>query len=105
MEDRPINSSEWRTYTIIGKIDSNSKGISFGGICNNNGRFYFDNFKISFQGKNGDFKAVTLSNPSFEKPIIDNLIPHWTEGISSEHQRVKGFKITSSKDASQGIFH
>jgi hypothetical protein len=38
MNDRPIKSNEWRTYTIEGEMDANADKINFGGLFFNNGK-------------------------------------------------------------------
>ncbi|TDW50348.1 hypothetical protein EV144_102787 [Flavobacterium sp. 270] len=53
MQDRPIKSKEWNSYTIEGTIDENSKSLSFGGLCLFNGKFYFDKFELLIENEKG----------------------------------------------------
>lgn len=61
---RPIRSSEWKIYTIEGRIDSNADRLSFGALCQFNGRFYYDDFKVEVEkGK----QWFTFYKEEFEK--------------------------------------
>ncbi|RZN82598.1 MAG: hypothetical protein EVB11_07725, partial [Winogradskyella sp.] len=46
MGNRPITSNKWKSYTVIGTIDSKSDDLNFGAICSYNGKFYFDKFEL-----------------------------------------------------------
>ncbi|WP_440879571.1 DinB family protein [Tenacibaculum sp. C7A-26P2] len=103
MYDRPITSNEWRYYEIDGFIDSNSKALIIGGLCKNNGAFYFDDFSLSFQNEKGDFEPYKLLNSDFENVHSENVLAHWSEGYSTEKTYgVKGFNVSLTNDAVQG---
>ncbi|WP_346882756.1 DUF664 domain-containing protein [uncultured Algibacter sp.] len=103
MRDRPIKSNVWKKYTIEGSFDSNAKQLNFGGICSSNGKFYFDNFKLFLENDKGDYAVVEIDNSSFEKEVIDGVIPRWSQGISKgEIVKVKEFKIKSNTDSVEG---
>ncbi|WKN41129.1 DinB family protein [Tunicatimonas pelagia] len=98
MYNRPIQSDEWYTYVIEGEADENADKLYFGGICFQNGQFYFDNFALYVENKEkeGEFDPVEIENASFEQKIENNQISDWTEGGYSGDVRVKEFTISSS---------
>jgi len=102
MEDRPITSNKWASYTIIGTIDSKSEKLSFGGISRNNGKFYFDKFELYIEDDNGEYQPVKLDNASFENKVVNNTIPNWSNG--GEGSRVREFTFTTSEDAVDGDY-
>jgi len=104
MGDRPIKSDIWETYTVEGKIDSNSKTLRFGGLSVYNGQFYFDDLKLFIENNKGDYELVEVENSSFESKITKGVIPKWNQGISEKIVRVKEFKISQSKDQCHGDF-
>ncbi len=61
---KPIRSNEWKIYTIEGIIDSNADRLSFGALCQFNGRFYYDNYKVEVDNGRNWF---TLYKDEFEK--------------------------------------
>ncbi|SKC77780.1 mycothiol transferase [Ohtaekwangia koreensis] len=103
MNDRPIKSNEWRTYTIEGEMDANADKINFGGLCVNNGKFYFDNFEFYVQNDAGKLQKAPIKNGSFEMPAAKNIIPEWNEGTNPlAPVRVKEFTIASANEGTQG---
>ena len=71
---RPVRSREWKIYTIEGKIDSDATQLAFGALCQYNGKFYYDDFKIQIEtAKN---KWQTVFSDDFE-----NNLDGWTMGI------------------------
>lgn len=105
MSDRPITAPTWQPYVIEGTIDSNSETLNFGGVAEYNGRFYFDNFKLSIENDKGVFEPVTLQNHSFEQPVKSGTLPKWSLGITKDKiVKVREFELTSSTDASDGKY-
>ncbi|RKR10377.1 uncharacterized protein DUF664 [Flavobacterium sp. 90] len=103
MSDRPVKSKEWKSYTVEGTIDANSKSLSFGGLCLYNGKFYFDKFELLIENDKGVFEPLAVLNSSFETPIKDGDIPKWSFGISKDAVvKVKEYKITSDKSSVDG---
>jgi hypothetical protein len=103
MSDRPVKSKEWKSYTVEGTIDKNSKSLSFGGLCLYNGKFYFDKFELLIENDKGVFEPLAVLNPSFETPIKDGDIPKWSFGISKDAVvKVKEYKVTSDKSNTDG---
>lgn len=65
MWERPVRSKDWKTYTIEGKIDDDATQLVVGMLCELNGRFYFDNFKVEVEKETG--KWETIFTADFEK--------------------------------------
>jgi len=74
MWNSPIRSSEWKSYSIEGIIDSNANALTFGALCQFNGKFYYDDFKLEVE-KEKD-KWITVFTSDFENSSED-----WTQGI------------------------
>jgi Protein of unknown function (DUF664) len=105
MVDRPIRSNQWQAYTIEGEMDENSGTLSFGGICNGNGEFYFDDFVLMIQNDKGVMEKAMIENPGFELGMINSEIPSWVQGVSSDHPvRVQGFSFSASAERVQGSY-
>lgn len=103
MGDRPITSDTWQTYTVEGTIDANSEVLNFGGLCQYNGKFYFDDFKLLIENDKGIFEPVTILNGDFEQKVKNGAIPGWTHGVSRKQAvSVKEYEITSSDDKTNG---
>jgi len=105
MGDRPITSDEWTSYTIEGTINAKSKNLNFGGICYNNGQFYFDHFEVFIEDAEGVFQSVDIENPSFESNIKGGMMPGpgWHHGIGrAGAQIIKEFSFSSVEDATDG---
>lgn len=104
MSDRPIKTNEWQSYTVEGKIDANSKSLSFGGLSMYNGKFYFDKFELYIENDKGILVSVQIPNSSFEMLSKNNEIPKWSLGIENNQMvKVKEYKITSEKDRKDGV--
>ena len=105
MGRRPIKSSEWAEYAVKGTIDSKADELVFGGICTNNGRFYFDKFEVFIEDDNGTYEQVEIENPGFETKIQNRIIPGWNPGISKgEVDLVKEFTSSSTEDNVEGNY-
>ena len=103
MTDRPIKTNKWQSYTVEGTIDSNSKSLSFGGLCLYNGKFYFDKFELFIENEKGILVAVQIPNSSFEIQPKNNEIPKWNLGIANNQKiKVKEYAITSDSDKKDG---
>lgn len=103
MSDRAVKSKEWQSYTVEGTIDENSKSLSFGGLCLNNGKFYFDKFELLIENAKGVFEPLVVLNSSFEMPVKNGDIPKWSFGISKgKIVKIKEYKISSDKSSVDG---
>lgn len=105
MYDRPIKSKEWQSYTVEGTIDENSEKLVFGGVCELNGKFYYDKFQLFIENAKGVFEPVTILNSSFETLATNTDIPKWNLGNAKQKNvKVKEFKISSDKSSVDGKF-
>jgi hypothetical protein len=105
MDDRIIKSNEWRTYVIEGETTEAPIEILVGGWCQNNGKFYFDNFEVYIQDDHGDFGKATMNNADFEMLVGENKIPGWVEGITMKRtERAKGYTLSSGEDRTLGNY-
>ncbi|MEN2414684.1 DinB family protein [Flavobacterium mesophilum] len=103
MNDRPIKSKEWQSYTVEGTIDENSQTLVFGGLSSLNGKFYFDNFQLFIENAKGVFEPVTILNSSFETPATNTDIPKWSLGTPKQKNvKVKEYTISSDKSSVDG---
>ncbi|AWA29402.1 hypothetical protein HYN48_04495 [Flavobacterium magnum] len=103
MGDRPITAGDWKSYTVEGTIDANSSVLNFGGLCEYNGSFYFDDFKLSIENDKGGFDPVSIRNGSFEQRVKNNTIPEWTMGISKDKAlKIKEYDVASADDKTAG---
>jgi len=75
MWKRPIRSTEWKTYTIEGNIDSAATQLTFGALVELNGKFYYDNFKVEVEKEKN--KWITVYTADFEKNMDG-----WARGIN-----------------------
>lgn len=99
MMDRPITSNQWKIYTIEGEMDEHAETLNFGGLCVNNGKFYFDDFELSIQNKEGVYEKIIIDNAHFENQIIDERIPGWNRGISKKKEVfIREFTISIEKN-------
>lgn len=105
MSDRPVKSKEWKSYTVEGTIDENSKSLSFGGLCLYNGKFYFDKFELLIENTKGVFEPLTILNSDFETVVKNGEIPKWSLGTKKNSEvKVKEYKITSDKSNVHGNY-
>ncbi len=93
MYDRPVIINQWKTYKIEGRIDSGAYRLAFGGICYFNGDFFYDNFKLKIETKQG-WQNIDINNGNFENKAKDG----WNTGIGKNPFKVKGYDIVFEKD-------
>jgi hypothetical protein len=104
MQNRPIKSDNWDTYTVQGVIDAKSEKLVFGGICSNNGNFFYDAFELYIEDDTGEFQPVPIDNASFETQVTTNSFPGWTSGISGAKILVREFSFASIQDRVDGDY-
>lgn len=67
-------SENWQTYMIEGIIeDENSQSLTFGVRCSNNGKFFFDDFKMEIETAPDNWVSLKIQNPGFE---VTPKVPH-----------------------------
>ncbi len=102
MQDRPIQTDEWKTYSISGTIDEDADSVSIGAICEGNGQFYFDDFVLQIETTPGNWQTVNLTNANFEKNSISNSLPEsWMSFYNNSPKFVYSF---SSSDSYKGSY-
>jgi pimeloyl-ACP methyl ester carboxylesterase len=69
MQNRPIRSRTWKTYTVEGKIDSSAHQLAFGTLVMYNGKFYIDAAKLEIETTKDVWKTV------FAADFEDNTNP------------------------------
>lgn len=104
MGNRPIKSDAWTSYTVQGVIDAKSERLFFGGICTNNGTFFYDQFELYIEDANGEFQIVDIENSSFETQMTDNTIPGWNQGVSGDQVFVQEFSFITTEDRVDGRY-
>ena len=67
MGNRPVRSSEWKTYTVAGEIDPAATKLAFGALVTLNGKFYYDDLKVEVEKEKG--KWETIYSADFEKDM------------------------------------
>lgn len=104
MKDRPILSTDWRSYEITGKIDSDAVWIMFGCMLIGSGEAWFDNVHLS-AATGTRSEEIALPNSDFE---VDSAgapprgwffsSPGYTAGVTAETS-FTGRKSVSVKSA------
>ncbi|MBN1224052.1 MAG: peptidase S41 [Candidatus Aminicenantes bacterium] len=77
MDDRPIQSSDWREYEISGKVDSDALTVFFGGILSGNGQSWWDGFRLWAKGEGGDWEPLDIRNSGFEEDTAGQKPSYW----------------------------
>lgn len=93
-------SQEWEQLEIEGTLSEQTKSIELGAYCQNNGDFYFENFKLLIEDDNGNTEQFPLGNQGFEKKITaDEFVPDWKQGESDGMAiRIKEFTLKTIYD-------
>lgn len=101
--DRPAKKNEWQTFVVEGTMDENTDKLQFGGVCQYDGEFYFDDFHLYVEDITGAMKEVRFRNSGFESPVVNGIIDHWKgAGGDKETVNVKEFTIETSDDHTEG---
>ncbi|KAG1650159.1 hypothetical protein GQR58_028270 [Nymphon striatum] len=100
MMDYKKFSQEWEQLEIEGTLSEQTKSIELGAYCQNNGDFYFENFKLLIEDDNGNTEQFPLGNQGFEKKITaDEFVPDWKQGESDGMAiRIKEFTLKTIYD-------
>ena len=103
MMDRPATSGTWKTYTITVSFDKEAKALNIGGLCMQNGDFYFDDLKLLIEDENGDFVEAPIQNASFEQSNQERPLLGWSSGIVEGQQlKIKEYEPQVTQDATSG---
>lgn len=84
----PVRSTGWKTYTIDGTIDTGATRLYFGALTEMNGKFYYDNFKVTVETAPGKWK--TIYSEDFEKELSG-----WSQGIGMADAGINNLYKTS----------
>lgn len=89
-------TSEWNSYEIKGTVNPDGKTLNIGAFAEDNGDFYFDDFKLEvLNPKTAKWMNIPLKNAGFEEEIA--FEKNWAEGIGrNKITHVKNFSITAS---------
>lgn len=66
MDDRPVTSSSWGTYEIVGLVDADAVEVVFGGFLTGEGTAWFDDVSLEVQDSAGTWSHVPVVNAGFE---------------------------------------
>lgn len=67
MQDRPVTTTEWGEYSIIGTVDTAATGIAFGAFLFGKGKVWVDDIRLfTRNAATEEWKPVAIENPSFE---------------------------------------
>jgi len=102
MGDNPITENSWKRYTIEGSFGENAKMLNFGAYADQNGDFWFDNFEVELEQKDGTFKKLEIDNPGLEVFDEHGYPRGWRAGIGGKIERVMEFDFSSSNDRNEG---
>ncbi|MCA6067046.1 alpha/beta hydrolase [Chryseobacterium sp. RG1] len=88
-------TKEWKNFQIEGNVSPEGKILNIGAFAENNGSFYFDDFKLDvLDPKSLKWVNIPLKNGGFEEGLIAGK--DWSEGIGRKVTHVKNFTITAS---------
>lgn len=90
MADRPITSSEWAVYEIVGTVADDAQSIVFGCFLLGTGQVGVDEFELLVGGESG-WEQVEIRNPGFEAGNAGARPPGWG-GMNP------GYKFSVSKE-------
>lgn len=97
LESKPINTSEWASYQIIGMVDKNAKTIVYGAFLKGMGKMWVDNFQLEVE-ENGSWKPLPIKNGSFEV-INQNGPKDWIGGSPGYNYKLVSKDIPEGKNA------
>lgn len=76
MMDRPIRDTQWKVYTIAGKVDKKASRLNLGGLYQHKGYFWFDDFHVYVETTRGVWSELPLADGDFEADTAA-LRRHW----------------------------
>lgn len=69
MDDRPITSTDWQQYEIIGEVAPDAMRIVLGAFIKGKGTMYWDDVHLYYK-ENDEWKEIPLKNSDFEADDI-----------------------------------
>ena len=88
MNDRPVMSKNWDTYTLESTVDKKAPWLGFGFLNLGNGAFYYDDLHLSVETEPGVWSPIPIENGGFEN---ETLAP-WQQTSMGLPVRVYGAK-------------
>jgi hypothetical protein len=72
----PIRDTQWKVYTITGKLDKKAKTLYAGGMYRHKGYFWFDDFHVYVKTSRFKWTEIPLDDAGFEDDTAA-LRWHW----------------------------
>lgn len=85
MENKPVRSKDWKTYSIDGKIDTGAYQLAFGALCQYNGKFYYDDIKVDVETSKGKWKNIFVVNFENGNDTLEQGIQRWHSGFNKNY--------------------
>jgi C-terminal processing protease CtpA/Prc len=95
MGDRPVTSSEWGDYEIVGEIADDAEWIVFGCFLLGMGQVWVDDFRLEIGGGEGGWSPIELRNPGFEDGEVGEKPVGWSA-------RTPGYLFEVTEQVAQG---
>lgn len=90
-------TDKWQVFEIKGTVDNGAEVLNIGAYCQNNGDFYFDDFKVEVRKGTEKWQTIAISNSGFEEDKAKGDL--WRDGISKNSiVTVKNFAIEYSNN-------
>ncbi|MCP5051558.1 MAG: peptidase S41 [bacterium] len=79
MDDRPVKTSGWNHYEIIGTVDEKAVKIYYGCFLREKGKLWADDFQLYVREKGTEqWQRLDIRNPGFEKDGDGKAPAHWS---------------------------
>lgn len=72
MYDRPITSTGWQRYTIVGKVDEDAERIVFGAFLKGEGKVWVDDFNLFYKNELGKWAKIDINDSGFEEESLNS---------------------------------
>ena len=66
MQDRPIQSRDWQSYEIVGRVADDATRIVFGCFLYGMGQVWVDGFQLFTKREDGGWNTIQIQNAGFE---------------------------------------
>ncbi|GAA4900851.1 hypothetical protein GCM10023311_28140 [Flaviramulus aquimarinus] len=108
MDAKPIKSSDWKPYEIIGKIDTLGSKLAFGSYVSGKGTLYLDDVHLYYKDnnewveipiKNSDFEASSIGEKTEQSEWIGKSKGYTYNVSSSENMEGKNCLVISYEGA------
>jgi pimeloyl-ACP methyl ester carboxylesterase len=106
INNKPITSKEWKTFSTEGVIDSSTVSLAFGVAADYSGLFYFDDMKLEVDTSENTWKTVYANNfegdtlslkEGTQSPLIDatntNFVASLEKKENNQYLKIEGGNI------------